>query len=86
MAKHIPRNKHSTEKQVVAFAAHIAEKFPEVITTYHLLDSTARGLLNQDHVEDPAGIEAIAAQIEHHLNNSRSPLLKNAFSLMDLTP
>lgn len=84
LLKGYQRNKHSTEKQVVALAAHVAQKFPEVVETFSLLDSAARGFLNQDNALQPAEVEPIIARIEHHLRASGSPLLRRAFSPMDL--
>lgn len=65
-------------------AAHVAQKFPEVVETYSLLDSAARGFLNQDNALQPAEVEPIIARVEHHLRASGSPLLRRAFSPMDL--
>ena len=78
------RNKHSTEKQVVALAADVARKFPAVAETYNLLDSAARDFLNQDNAPQLTEVEPIIARIEHHLHATGSPLLRRAFSPMDL--
>ena len=77
------RNKHSTEKQVVALAAHVAEKFPEIVETYNLLDSAARDFLNQDNTLQLTEVEPIIARIQCQLHTSCSPLFRRAFSPMD---
>ena len=83
MLKDHQRNKHSTEKQVVALAAHVAEKFPEIVETYNLLDSAARDFLNQDNTLQLTEVEPIIARIQCQLHTSCSPLFRRAFSPMD---
>lgn len=78
------RNKHSTEKQVVALAVHVAQKFPGVVETYSLLDSAASGFLNQDVTLQPAEVDPIIMHIEHYIHTSDSILQKRGFSPTDL--
>ena len=47
LLKDYQRNKHSTEKQVVAMAAYVTQKFPGIVETYNLLNSAVRGFLNR---------------------------------------